>query len=149
MPQVQKDATTILSETGEHDMPSHVAGECWSYRAPQGFEQSRLIIGAIINFADREPVFCCSVADAPSRQDDGGYLPATIPFVPLTQTAFEKSVVERDGSAAPPAEFQTLLSNWQNDDRGLSFFTVPFEGYLERMIAAQMADIVGTKIEDV
>ena len=121
----------------------HQAGECWTYRAPSGFEQSRIIIGAVITFSGHEPVLGCSITLAPGRQSDGSIKPSTIPFLPLTLSAFESSVVARDGRADVPADFGTALENWQNDSRGLSFFTVPFEGYLERMIALQMAKIVG------
>lgn len=123
--------------------PSFRAGERWTYRTPAGFEQSRIIIGAVVSFTDREPIVCCAVRDAPRRCADGGIEAATIPFLPMLASALAESVVDRDGEAAPPADFATQFENWKSDPRGLSVFTVPFEGWLETLIARQMANIVG------
>ena len=49
--------------------------------------------------------------------------------------------LEGEGTVAPA--FAAHFSNWHDDERGLSFFTVPFEGSLDRMIALQMAEIIG------
>jgi hypothetical protein len=119
------------------------AGQCWTYRAPQGFEASRLIIGAIVAFGGKRSIVCCSVTGAPRRRADGSYEAIVIPFLPMTEPAFRASVVELDGVADPPELFAQKLQEWGDDPRGLTTFTVPFEGFLDRMIALQMAEIAG------
>lgn len=124
-------------------MDDLAAGQQWTYRTPAGFETSRLVIGAIVSFQDHEPVVCCAVTDAPRRHADGHYEPVTIPFLPLTKAAFRATVGAPDAVAEPPPGFAEALSTWRDDPRGLSIFTVPFEGSLDRMIALQMAAIIG------
>ena len=124
-------------------MTDYTAGTSWIYRAPRGFDASRLIIGAHLTFSAHEPVLCCAVTGAPVRQKDETSQPGTIAFLPLTLEAFEKTIVAQDGYATLPAAFKSSLETWRNDPRGLTYFTVPFEGRLEQMIARQMAQIVG------
>lgn len=119
------------------------AGSRWRYRAPAGYEASRIVIGAILRFAGQEPVVCCAVYDAPRRRPDGTVDAVTIPFLPMTASALAASVVAEDGAGALPEGFAAALAVWQDDPRGLSAFTVPFEGQLDLMIARQMAEIAG------
>ncbi|WP_295556266.1 hypothetical protein [uncultured Hyphomicrobium sp.] len=120
------------------------AGQSWSYRAPQGFEASRLLIGAVATFDQDRTIVCCAVVHAPRRHADGHLDMVTIPFLPLTQAAFEASVVAADEAPAElPEGFVEKLTEWSNDPRGLTAFTVPFDGFLDHLIAHQMADIVG------
>jgi len=120
-------------------------GEAWSYRTAQGFEGSCLVIGAVLTFANGATVVCCAVRDAPMRQPDGHLTAATIPFLPMSEAAFESSVVAPLGPAELPGAFNAALETWRDDPRGLSIFTVPFEGSLDRMIASQMAAIIGSQ----
>ena len=119
------------------------AGQQWTYRAPAGFEASRLVIGAIVEFAGHEPVLCCLVKGAPRRRPDGSVDMVTIPFLPMTERAVRDTVLTLEGHAATDDEFASAFGEWQQDPRGMSAFTVPFEGFLDRMIALQMAEIVG------
>lgn len=119
------------------------AGQCWTYRAPEGFEESRLVIGAIASFAGSARIVCCMVTGAPRRLPDGSVDRVTIPFLPMTETAFLDSIVAVDGASAVEADFAVAFDAWQEDPRGLSAFSVPFEGFLDRLIALQMAAIVG------
>lgn len=122
---------------------SIVAGQRWTYRAPEGFETSRLVIGAIVHFDSGRTAVCCSVTEAPRRNPDGSVDRVSIPFLPLTEAAFRATVTGLDGTAEPPVLFGQKLQNWQDDPRGYSTFTVPFDGHLDRLIALQMAEIVG------
>ena len=123
---------------------SYAAGQSWSYRAPEGFELSRIIIGAVVSFSGGKHILCCSITHAPRRRTDGTFDRVTIPFLPLSEDAFSASVVAMDPALAEPAEhFAQAFEVWRADAQGLTNFTVPFEGYLDRMIARQMADIVG------
>ena len=119
------------------------AGQRWTYRTPEGFEASRIVVGAMLRFAEHEPVVCFSVVNAPRRLSDGSIDTVTIPFIPMTEAAFHATVTGADGQADEPLpEFEPAFTEWRDDPRGLSFFTVPFEGFLDRMIALQMAAIL-------
>lgn len=118
------------------------AGQRWTYRAPAGFEASRIVIGAVVTFGNSEQVVCVAVSGAPKRSTDGGLEAVVIPFLPLSLDAFAATVVEQDGSDLPPPSFATEMDAWVADPRGLSTFSVPFEGSLETLIARQMAQIV-------
>jgi hypothetical protein len=37
------------------------AGERWIYRPPNSFEHSRIVVGAVVTFADGQPIVCCAV----------------------------------------------------------------------------------------
>lgn len=119
------------------------AGQSWTYRAPEGFESSRMVIGAVVTFTNDEKILCCSVTHAPRRRADGSLEAVSIPFLPLSTAAFAASVIASDGPAEPSEHFAEGLAAWQEDARGLSYFTVPFDGFLDRIIARQMAAIVG------
>jgi hypothetical protein len=111
------------------------------YRAPQGYERSRIVIGAIAKFEGGNTIICCAVSEAPRRHADGTVETVTIPFLPMTETAFQASVVALDGMSELPDDFGPRLQDWSQDPKGLSAFTVPFEGHLDRMIALQMEKI--------
>ena len=119
------------------------AGERWRYRAPEGFEQSRILIGAVASFAGIEPIVCCAVLDAPRLLPDGRIDRITIPFLPLTAGAMRATVVAHDGEGALPEDFGRAFSQWHEDPRGLAAFTVAFDGRLDLLIARQMAEIAG------
>lgn len=118
-----------------------VAGQRWTYRAPHGYEASRIVIGAVVSFGEGERVVCAAVAGAPTRLEDGSEVAGTIPFLPFREAAFAQTVVSPDGEDAPPADFGVALEAWMADPRGLSTFTVPFEGSLPCLIARQMEKI--------
>ena len=120
------------------------AGQSWTYRAPAGFETSRLLIGAIASFDGQRTILLAAAVHAPRRHADGHLDMVTIPFLPMTEAAFRASVVDLDETAAElPEQFAEKLQEWSNDPRGLSTFTVRFEGFLDQMIAHQMAEIAG------
>jgi hypothetical protein len=129
-------------------MTTFAAGEQWRYRAGEaGLEASRLIIGAVLTFPASPSLVCCAVTAANRRAADGTLEPATIPFLPMTQAAVAASVTVRDGEAALPDAFQRLFEAWRQDPRGLTYFTVPFEGRLDHMIARQMAEMIGANAQ--
>lgn len=124
-------------------MPTYAAGQRWTFSTPEGFEDARIVIGAVASFEDREAIVCCGVVGAPQRLADGSVERVVIPFLPLSESAFAATVRSRDGDGEPPAGFGAALADWSADQRGLSVFTVPFDGYLDRLIARQMAAIIG------
>jgi hypothetical protein len=119
------------------------AGQQWSYRAPAGFDASRLVIGAIAEFAEGRRVACCAVWGAPAAEPDGRLRATTIPFLPLSLDALTRTVVAPDGEGELPEAFVSAFEAWRDDPRGLAVFTVPFDGQLDQLIARQMAEIVG------
>lgn len=114
----------------------------WAYAAPVGFEASRIVIGAIARCDQNTRIICISILGAPRREPDGRVIATNIPFLPMTEAALHETITHRDGTAEPPSSFANALRTWSEDERGLSMFTVPFEGTLDRMIANQMAEIV-------
>lgn len=118
-------------------------GQLWSYRAPQAIANSRLVIGALLAFESGVPLACCCVTGALQQRPDGTLERITIPFLPMTVDALQRTVVALEGEGEVAEAFAAQFAAWSEDERGLSFFTVPFEGTLDRMIALQMAQIVG------
>ena len=129
-------------------MTGFVVGQMWSYRTSPELADSRLVIGALLAFAAGETLACCSVTGAQQQRPDGTLERVTIPFLPMTEAALARTVLSLVGEGAVAPAFAAHFSNWHDDERGLSFFTVPFEGALHRMIALQMAEIVGDTAAD-
>lgn len=121
------------------------AGQRWTYRTPAGYESSRIVIGAIAKFEGAESIICAAVSEAPRRHGDGSVEIVTIPFLPMTETAFRASVLAFDGMSELPPDFAAKLDAWSSDPKGLTAFTVVFEGYLDLMIAHQMEAIAGVR----
>lgn len=148
MPQSMTKAPGNATTYGSSRVPAMTfkAGQCWSYAAPEGFENSRILIGAIASFSQDMSILCCAVTAAPERQQDGSLAPVAIPFLAFSEEAFRATVTSRDDDclASLPDEFAAALDAWQNDPEGLACFTVPFDGRLDLLIARQMAAIVGT-----
>ncbi|MGH1418452.1 MAG: hypothetical protein ACRBCJ_06310 [Hyphomicrobiaceae bacterium] len=122
------------------------AGQCWTYRTPNGFEASRLIIGAIVRFQDGQNIVCASATHTPARHNEVDQNAKSIAFIPMSEAAFRASVISCESTHIEPINpqtFQNELNSWHNDPKGMTVFTVPFEGSLDRMIASQMAQIVG------
>lgn len=126
-----------------------LVGQRWSYAAPDEIADSRIVIGALLEFEGSAPVACCTVTGALQQQPDGTRVRVTVPFLPMTVAALERTVTAPDGAGEVAPEFSRHFEAWHGDPRGLSFFTVPFEGSLDRMIALQMREIVGDSGADV
>lgn len=124
-------------------MANFETGQQWTYRAPADFARSRIVIGAVLTFSGHEPVVCCAVTEAPRRLANGQIDRVTIPFLPFAEAAFRATVVACDGRAELPDGFAAGLESWSRDPRGLTVFTVQFDGFLDQMIARQMAAIIG------
>lgn len=130
------------------EIPSTV-GQVWAYAprdhatAADAAPASEIVVAAVVAFKNHDTVICCSVRGALQRQPDGTVKRADIPFLPLTEPAFRQTIttlIAANGSAV--AGFQSGFDTWSKDPRGLSVFTVPFGGSLEKMIARQMQAIV-------
>lgn len=120
----------------------YATNQRWTYAAPESFEHSRIVIGAIVTCPENDRIICVSVTGAPRREPTGELTAVTIPFLPLTEAAFAETVREPDGLADPAPGFADALATWSRDERGLSMFTVPFDGFLDKLIARQMTEIV-------
>jgi len=126
--------------------PKFVPGQAWTYRVPDSHAASRIVVGAVLTFSGGD-VVCCAVTRAPRRLPDGTIDEATIPFLSFSQAALSETVLAPDGELPLPEGFAPALEEWHADPRGLTVFTVPFEGYLDRLIARQMAAIIGVEAE--
>lgn len=118
------------------------AGQQWAYAAPAEIAHSRIVIGGIVTFAAGQQIACCAVTHALQRQPDGRLDEVTIPFLPLTVDALGQTVTDADGIADVPEAFAAHFAEWTDDPRGFTYFTVPFQGSLDGLIAAQMAALV-------
>lgn len=129
---------------GTGDLSPFAAGQCWRYRAAPGLETSRLIIGAIATFAHSR-IYCCSIAYAGRAAADGSLERVHIPFLTLTETAMAYTVVALDGEGELHPSFASRLQDWSEDQRGMSTFTVPFDGYLDHLIDEQVANLANVQ----
>lgn len=124
------------------DADTLAAGQRWQFDTSHGFDDARLIIGALVSPGGGERIVCFSVTRAPAIVDGGEMSEAMISFVPMTESAFRATITAPDGTAAPPPEFSDELEAWQADTRGLTIFTVPFDGCLDRLLANQAATLI-------
>ena len=120
------------------------AAQRWTYRTAAGLETSRLVIGAIVTFNGGR-IFCCSIMFAGRALPDGHLERVHIPFLPLTEEALVHTVLTLDGSSNLPPSFADRLQEWSEDPRGMSTFTVPFDGYLDHLISQQVAIMAGVQ----
>lgn len=125
--------------------PDFRAGQCWCYATPAGHEASRILIGAVVSFQDREPIVCCAVTEAQRLLPSGEVDAVLLPFLPMAASALAATVTGLAAEAELPAEFAPAFAEWQEDPRGLAEFTVPFEGRLDLMVARQMIEIADRK----
>lgn len=121
---------------------SFAVGQKWTFRTPPGFEHSRITIGAIVTVPNGQRIVCFSVSNAPRQTAHNEILDCMISFIPMAEPAFSATVVGQDGTGALPPEFANELNDWRDDSRGLTIFTVPFEGCLDEMIAQQAAALL-------
>ncbi len=112
---------------------SYVVGQAWTYKAPAGFEGSRIIIGAILTFANHEPIICVAVTKAPMSDMNGRVQSLTIPFLPFSKVAFDQTIKTIDHSTQLPQDFVNHYTSWKNDLKGLGFINIPFKGLLRSM----------------
>lgn len=124
--------------------PQFAAAQRWVYRTSPGLETSRIVIGAIVTFNGGR-IFCCSVMFAGRALPDGQIERVHIPFLPLTEEALVHTVEALDGSSDLPPTFAARLQEWTEDPRGMTTFTVPFDGYLDHLINSQVAVMAGVQ----
>lgn len=134
----------MTSSQGNADDARFAAGQRWSYRAAPGLETSRLIIGAIVTFTYGR-IYCCSIAYAGRAAADGTLERVHIPFLTLTEPALAHTVLALDGTGELPPTFAARLQDWSEDPRGMSTFTVPFDGYLDHLISEQVAHLASVQ----
>ena len=82
------------------------AGQQWTYDTPTGHEASRIVIGAVATCASGEHIICFSVFNAPRIGPAGEVEVVTIPFVPMSKDAFEKTIVEKLETPSHRPDFQ-------------------------------------------
>ncbi len=118
---------------------SYAVGQVWRFDAPKGFEDARLIIGAILTFAQHEPVICAAVTDAPMLDEKGKVKRMAIPFLPFSKSAFDQTVTSLEGQGEVPNFFHESYEKWKADKEGFGYLNVPFKGLLTSMVEDLMA----------
>ena len=108
-------------------------GQAWVYKAPKGFDESRIVVGAILTFARHDPVICAAVTQAPMLDSTGMVHPLTIPFLPFSKSAFDQTVLNIDGSLKLPKDFDSYYTCWKSDQKGLGYINTPFKSLLRNM----------------
>lgn len=121
------------------------AGQRWTFDATHGFSDARIVIGAIVSTGGGERIICFGVTRAPTTLDGGIQGEAVISFIPMAESAFKRTVQVCEGMSEPLDGFQSELQAWQNDPRGLTVFSVPFDGCLDRLLANQAASLINTR----
>ncbi len=118
---------------------SFAAGQAWAYRSPEGFEHSCIVIGAIVRYEERESIICFCVYNAPRANGSASDDVVTVPFIPMSESAFAATVTALVAHDAElPEAFADQLHAWSNDERGLAVFTVPFLGFVNQMMTMQV-----------
>lgn len=112
-------------------------GQAWRFSDEPELAASRLVIGALVDFDSGVRLVCCSAVPWPS--DGAMGIGDIVAFMPFAEDAFRRSVHSLDGIGDPAEDFGPELQAWRDDPRGLRYFTVPFEGSLDRLVALQMA----------
>ena len=125
-------------------MTSFAAGGTFTTGGIDGLPTPVLVIGAIVRGAGGA-IACCAIWRAAAKGADGRWTTATVPFLPLSEEALAATVVEPLAPVALPDEFLPAFEAWHADPKGLSVYTIPFEGTLDGLIARQMAAIVGVR----
>lgn len=125
-------------------MTELAAGGTWTTRGIEGLEPPVLVIGALVR-GEAGAIACCAVWRAGVRGADGVWTTGTVPFLPLSEAALMASVLSPLAPVAVPDEFLPAFEAWRADPKGLSVYTIPFEGTLDGLIARQMAAIVGSR----
>ena len=111
-------------------------GQLWTYPSPEGFEDSRVLIGGIMSLENADDIICVSVLNAAVPRRQAQVSRATIPFLPFTRTAMEKTVLELDGSDEVPEEFDQAFEAWKDDTNAKDFFTVALPALLSELYFA-------------
>jgi hypothetical protein len=118
---------------------SFAAGQAWAYRSPEGFDHSCIVIGAIVRYEERESIICFCVYNAPRTVGSAPEDTVTVPFIPMSESAFAGTVTALVAHEADlPETFADQLHAWSNDERGLAVFTVPFLGTVNQMMTMQV-----------
>lgn len=116
----------------------YAVGQSWAYAALPGFEQSRIVIGAIVANENVGEVICVTLVDVPLIQNQGAAPePATIDFVPFARSAIDDSVTGTPGQAAPSPIFAELHENWMEETEGDDYLTISVPIFLDILMATE------------
>ncbi len=113
------------------------SGQLWHYPAPEGFEDSRILIGAIEPYENGDDIVCIMVLNAPVPRRNGLISRATIPFLPFSKSAVEATVTELDEDGGEiPNDFHQAHQAWKDAPDGMEFFQVPLPALLAELYQA-------------
>ncbi len=119
----------------------YAVGQVWTWPIPEGFEDSRIIIGAVETLEDGEEVICIAATAAPVPRREGKVARMTIPFLPFSKKAMDTTVLELDGNEGElPEDFHLALQHWKMDPANRIFFQEPFPTLLSTLHYALQDD---------
>jgi hypothetical protein len=115
-------------------------GQSWSYETLPGFEDSRIVIGAIENVPEFGEIICIRLTNAPLPLP-GGSAPdkADIPFIPFARDAIDQSVKKMEGMVETDPGFADLHKGWLAETQGEDFMPIPVPMFLD-MLASGSRD---------
>ncbi len=116
---------------------NYEVGQSWSYKTLPGFENSRILIGAIEKeIPEIGEVICITLTNAP-LPNPGSSSPdkATIPFIPFARDAIDQSVIKLDGDEKLPDHFEDLRTDWKSETDGEDFLPVSVPVFLDMLVS--------------
>jgi hypothetical protein len=117
---------------------NYAVGQSWAYAARPGFEQSRIVIGAIEANADVGQVICVTLLDVPLIHAKGEPpQPSTIDFVPFARSAIDESVTGAPAAGQVSPIFAELHGEWKEETEADDYLTIPVPVFLEILEAAE------------
>lgn len=116
---------------------SYTTGQSWTWVSPEGFEQSRVVIGAIEQTAGGGEVVCVAITGLPVPAAQGEVQLTTISFVPFTREAIDASLKENEGEQPVPDAFTPALEQWRANPEGPLAVPVPLPNFLAEVYRSQ------------
>ncbi len=120
---------------------NYEVGQSWSYKTLPGFENSRILIGAIEEeIPEIGEVICISLTHAPMPSTASSVAEmATIPFIPFARDAIDQSVIKLDGDDTLPENFEDLRADWKSETDGEDFLPVSVPVFLDMLVSGTRA----------
>lgn len=121
-----------------------IPGQVWTYEAPEGFEDSRIIIGSMDDIPEHGEIVCISVTNAPIPQGASGAVDgSTLPFIPFSREAVVKTVLKMEGNSELHKDFADYYSSWRSETGGKDYFTTTLPIFFEMLVTGSNPNLAG------
>ena len=115
---------------------NYEAGQSWSYETPPGYEDSRIVIGAIEEVEGVGEIICIRLTNAPlPSPGSSGAQKGDIGFIPFTREAIDKSVKKMEGKVEVGDDFEAIKADWLADTKGEDYMPIPVPLFLDMLAA--------------